>query len=205
MDSLIPFGAVALLIVVTPGPDLALVTRAVLHGGRRDGLLTAVGITAGAASWALAAAIGLAALLSATPAVLDLIRWLGAGYLGWLGIRALLGSTRPGPAERVELPAARGPWIGPLRIGLVSNLLHPGQAMFYTSMLPQFIDADADPSLQVLQLGGVFAGIVLAWFMAYAVLASALPMGRWRALTPALSRITGIALIGFAIRLVVRL
>lgn len=204
METLLPFAAVALLIVVTPGPDMALVTRSVLSGGRRDALLTALGIGIGAAAWAAAAVIGLAALLSTAPELLAAIRWVGAGYLLWLGIRALLAPPTSPPVTDGESPASGRPSLEPFRIGLISNLLHPGQVVFYTSMLPQFIDPSAAPMPQVILLGALFATIVLAWFTAYALLASAIRIGRWPRLAPLLSRLTGLVLIGLAIRLAAR-
>lgn len=201
---MLPFAAVALLVVVTPGPDMALVTRSVLSGGRRDGLLTAVGIGIGAAAWAGAAVVGLAALLSAAPVLLTFIRWVGAGYLLWLGIRALILPPAPMPLTDGASPSTSRPWPEPLRIGLISNLLHPGQVVFYTSMLPQFIDPAAEPMPQVVLLGALFVAIVLAWFAAYAALASAVRLDRWPRLAPLLSRLTGVVLIALAIRLAAR-
>jgi len=205
MDSLLPFIGLALLVVLTPGPDLALVTRSVLAGGRRAGLLTALGVAAGAATWALAAAAGLAALLAAAPPVLELIRWLGAGYLAWLGVRALV---RPAAAAvDADDPAGtpRRSGMASFRMGLFGNLLHPGQVVFYTSLLPQFLDPAREPTAEILFLGAVFAAIVLAWFTTYAVLAASIRTPRWERVAPVLTRITGIVLLGFAVRLATRL
>ncbi|MEJ7803437.1 MAG: LysE family translocator [Candidatus Limnocylindria bacterium] len=205
METLLPFAGVAALIILTPGPDLMLVTRSVLRGGRRAGVLSALGIAAGSAAWALAAAAGLATLLSASPDLLGIIRWLGAGYLVWIGIRTLL---TPAPRLAAVGDEARAPqrsWSEPFRIGLISNLLHPGQVIFYTSMMPQFIDPAGDATLQALVLGAIFATIVVSWFSTYAILASTLQPGRWDAIAPVLTRISGLVLIGFAVRLAARL
>ncbi|MDQ3554641.1 MAG: LysE family translocator [Chloroflexota bacterium] len=205
METLLTFAGLALLIVVMPGPDFMLVTRSVLTGGRRAGVLAALGIAAGSAAWALAAAAGLATLLSASPDLLGAIRWLGAGYLAWIGIRAI---TAPAPVMdrgSTRLPLRRWSWTEHFRTGMISNLLHPGQVIFYTSMLPQFIDPAGDTTVQVLVLGAVFATIVLTWFATYAVLASTLRPRIWDRITPALSRITGVVLIGFAVRSAARL
>lgn len=204
METLLPFAGVAAIIVMTPGPDLMLVTRSVLAGGRRAGLLSALGIATGSAAWALAAAAGLATLLSASPEILGVIRWLGAGYLVWIGVRTLL---KPAPrlADAGEISATQQSRVEPFRIGLVSNLLHPGQVIFYTSMMPQFIDPAGDATQQALLLGAVFAAIVVAWFSTYAVLASTMRPQRWDAITPILTRITGVVLIAFAVRLAARL
>ncbi len=208
MDQLVAFAAVAALVILLPGPDLVLVTRSVLAGGRRAGLLTALGIATGSATWALAAAVGLAALLAAAPDLLSLVRWLGAGYLAWLGARSLLGPGRAPTEAGDESPSGQRrhrSWTGPYRIGIISNLLHPGQAVFYTSMLPQFIDPTRDPTPQALLLGGVFVCLALGWFSLYAVLAAVVPLARWDAVGPVLQRVTGVVLVGFALRLALRL
>ncbi len=204
METLVPFAGLAALIVLTPGPDLMLVTRSVLAGRRRAGVLTALGIATGAAAWALAATAGLATLLAASPDLLGVIRLLGAGYLGWIGLRALLSAASATMLDLDSAPPQRRSWTEPYRTGLITNLLHPGQVVFYTSLLPQFIDPAGDPTLQVLRLGAVFVTIVLVWFVAYAVVASSVRAPRWDRLAPALTRVTGVVLIGFAIRLAVR-
>lgn len=207
MDQLVAFAAVAALVILLPGPDLVLVTRSVLAGGRRAGLLTALGIATGSATWALAAAAGLAALLAAAPDLLSLVRWLGAGYLAWLGLRSILGppeALRTTPQAVLD-PGGHRSWTAPLRIGIISNLLHPGQAVFYTSMLPQFIDPARDPTGQALLLGGVFVALALGWFSLYALLAAIVPLARWGAVSPVLQRVTGVVLVGFALRLALRL
>ncbi|MGK2851673.1 MAG: LysE family translocator [Candidatus Limnocylindrales bacterium] len=204
MDGLFAFAGVAALIIVTPGPDLVLVTRSILAGGRRAGLLTALGIATGSATWALGAAVGIAALLDASPALLGVIRWVGAGYLAWVGLGALLARdagtlTGDGNAE----PAHRTS-TNPFRIGMISNLLHPGQIVFYTSMLPQFIDPARDATPQALVLGAIFAVLALTWFTTYAILAAGLRLWAWERFAPALTRVTGVVLVGLAVRLALR-
>jgi threonine/homoserine/homoserine lactone efflux protein len=208
MDQLATFAAVAALVILLPGPDLVLVTRSVLAGGRRSGLLTALGIATGSATWALAAAVGLAALLAAAPDVLSLVRWLGAGYLAWLGMRSLLGRAQGLSDTGAEPTSGEGrqrSWTAPYRIGIISNLLHPGQVVFYTSMLPQFIDPARDATGQALLLGAVFVALALGWFSLYALLAAMVPLARWSSVSPTLQRVTGVVLVGFALRLALRL
>ena len=205
METLLPFMGVATLIVLMPGPDLMLVTRSVLTGGRPAGVLTALGIATGSAAWALAGAAGLATLLDASPELLVIIRWLGAGYLAWIGVRVLLMRAEPRVSPAGGDRRMQGSSTAPFRMGLISNLLHPGQVIFYTSLLPQFIGPVDDARLQVLQLGAVFTMIVLSWFVTYALLSSTLRPPFWERVSPALSRITGIVLIGFAVRTAARL
>ncbi len=202
MDTIVAFTGLAIVIVVTPGPDLMLVTRSVLNRGARAGLLTAFGVASGSAAWALASAAGLVALIAASPDVLTIIRWLGAGYLAWMGLRSLFGrGPKLAPQDAFSPPT--GGRSEPYRAGLISNLLHPGQVVFYASMLPQFIDSAGD-SLQPLRLGAIFVAVALAWFSAYALVASRLRLHDWSRLWPAMTRITGIALLGFAFRLAAR-
>jgi len=203
MDSIVAFIGVSVLIIVAPGPDLVLVTRSVLAGGRRAGLLTALGIGTGSATWALIAAGGLATVLAASPNLLSVIRWLGAIYLAWLGVRALIGPSD----DRTAAGERRGAYLrgGPYRTGLLGNLLHPGQVVFYTSILPQFIDPAGSTVVQAVGLGALFALIALAWFSTYAIVASALRLRRWERASPVLTRVTGIVLVAFAVRLAARL
>jgi threonine/homoserine/homoserine lactone efflux protein len=201
MDGLPAFVVVAALIAVSPGPDLVLVTRGVLAGGRPGGLLTAFGIASGSAVWALASAVGLAAVLAASPDALGVVRWAGAGYLGWIGVRAIAQpQAREGGEPQQPVPASRAHFY---RVGLVSNVLHPGQVVFYTSMVPQFIDTGSELTLQVLMLGAIFVAVVLTWFSAYALVAGGMPVSRWDRLAPMLSRLSGLVLIALAVRLVV--
>jgi threonine/homoserine/homoserine lactone efflux protein len=196
---LLPFAGTAALIVMSPGPDLPLVLRSVLAGGRRAALLTGFGIATGSGIWALGVILGLAAVFSASPGILTVIRWFGAAYLAWLGLRTLVLSDRAVP----EPPMASRPRaVGtPFRMGLVGNLLHPGQVVFYTSMLPQFIDPTANPTRQGLILGTIFVAIVLAWFSTVAFLASAIRRRRWGRIGTSVTRIAAILLIAFAVRL----
>jgi len=93
---LLPFIALAILIIVTPGPDIALVTRNALKDGRRSGLVTSLGIATGLLVWTGASALGVGALLEANAFAFTFLRFAGAGYLSYLGIRALLSIRHKG-------------------------------------------------------------------------------------------------------------
>jgi threonine/homoserine/homoserine lactone efflux protein len=137
-----PFLVVAIVVVVTPGVDMALVTRNALRDGRRAAVLTALGINLGILFWVIAAALGLAAVVAASATAFAAIKLAGALYLIYLGLRALRSSRRRRQPGR---PTAAGPadslGRGALRQGLVSNLLNPKIAVFFTSLLPQFAGA----------------------------------------------------------------
>ena len=188
------FLAVAVVVIVTPGPDTALTIRNTLAGGRRAGIRTAVGVVCGQASWAFAASLGAAALLVASEPVFVVLKLAGAAYLVYLGVRSLIAAVRA--RSHVEAPPSRGG--RELRQGLFSNLGNPKMAVFFTSLLPQF--AHSLPGL--LGLGLVFCALTLAWLTAYAsAIARAGDVLRRGRARRAIDTIAGIALIAVGVRL----
>lgn len=166
------FLGVAVLVIVTPGPDTALTVRNSLLGGRRGGVFTAAGVSCGQVTWALATSVGLAALLQASEPAFTALRLAGAAYLVYLGGQALLGALRPGggPARRPWTPGGGGTRRLVFRQGLLSNLGNPKMAVFFTSLLPQFVPSGGRaPFLGLLVLGALFSALTLAWLSAYAV------------------------------------
>ena len=142
MSELLAFLAVAVVVIVTPGPDTALTIRNTLLGGRRCGILTGVGVSAGQLVWALATSAGLAGLLAASETAFQALRLAGAAYLVFLGGQAIIAALRGSHAP--ERSAAAGGPTRPLatrvalRQGLVSNVTNPKMAVFFPSLLPQF-------------------------------------------------------------------
>jgi threonine/homoserine/homoserine lactone efflux protein len=132
------FLGVSALVIVTPGQDTALTIRNSLAGGRRAGVLTALGVSAGQAVWALAAAAGAAALLRASEPAFVAVRLIGAAYLVYLGALAVRSAVRRGADPPPE--TARPRRLAPLRQGLLSNLGNPKMAVFFTGLLPQFVE-----------------------------------------------------------------
>jgi threonine/homoserine/homoserine lactone efflux protein len=168
MENVLAFAAVAALIVVVPGPDMALVLRNGVADGRRAAVATALGVNAGLLVWALAAALGIAAVLHASSEAFTVLKLAGAAYLVWLGARALLDAWR-GTAH--DTAAARpGRRASPFRQGLVSNLLNPKIALVYTTLIPQFVDRGGSEVAQTFLLAGVFLALGLAWLTGYALL-----------------------------------
>jgi threonine/homoserine/homoserine lactone efflux protein len=166
MDDVVAFAAVAALIVVTPGPDMALVLRNGVANGRRAAVATALGINAGLLVWALAAALGIAAVLHASSEAFTVLKLAGAIYLVWLGARALLDAWR-GTADDLRAPGRRS---SPFRQGLLCNLLNPKIALVYTTLIPQFVDRGGSEVAQTFALAGVFIAMGLVWLTGYALL-----------------------------------
>ncbi len=157
--ALLSFTFVALLTVITPGLETLLVLRTALLVGRRAAMGVVVGSTLGCLVWATAGLIGLTALLTASELAYDIVRWLGAAYLIYLGAKALWHSRRPVELdEPAPVPSVRAA----VRVGLLTNLLNPKPGVFYISLLPQFLPASA-PSWGVL-LVAIHLGIGLVWF-----------------------------------------
>jgi RhtB (resistance to homoserine/threonine) family protein len=201
-DNLLGFVAVAAVIVVVPGPDMALVLRNGLRGGRRTALATALGINTGLVVWALAAALGIAALMQASATAFTLLKLAGAAYLAYLGVRLLLDSFRargPGPAVAALPPlTARAA----LRQGLLTNLLNPKVAVVYTTLIPQFVEPGAGAAARTLLLAAIFVLMGLLWLTGYALAVAG--VGRVLARPAVLSwveRATGAVLVALGVRL----
>lgn len=157
--ALLSFTFVALLTVITPGLETLLVLRTALLVGKRAAMGVVVGSTLGCLVWAAAGLVGLTALLTASQLAYDVVRLLGAAYLIYLGAKALWNSRRPVDLdEPAPVPSVRAA----VRVGLLTNLLNPKPGIFYISLLPQFLPANA-PSWGVL-LVAIHLGIGLLWF-----------------------------------------
>jgi threonine/homoserine/homoserine lactone efflux protein len=190
--NLLSFVGVAAVVIVTPGVDMALVTRNGLLRGRGAAVSAAVGITVGNLFWTLAAAFGLAAVVAASAAAFTVIKIAGAVFLVYLGLKAIRHAGAPLPPGK----AGSG-----FRQGIASNLLNPKIAVFFTSLLPQFVGTDPT-ALDLIVLGALFSVMGLAWLCAYALVVS---RGRSVLQRPAvkraLDRVTGVVLVGLGLRL----
>lgn len=138
IDQLAPFLFATLLFAVMPGPAILYMTaQTVAHGGRA-GVMAALGIHVGCYVNILAAAIGLAAVLTHLPGLYVAVKFAGAAYLVWLGIRMLAGSAAHGP----QLEAGPDGRLA-FRESIIVEMLNPKTAMFFVAFLPQFVDPAA--------------------------------------------------------------
>ncbi|HEX2495445.1 MAG TPA: LysE family translocator [Gaiellaceae bacterium] len=161
---ILAFLGISVLVIVTPGQDTALAIRNSLLGGRRPGVFTALGVSTGQAVWALATSVGLAALIVAFEPAFVTLKLVGAAFLVYLGVQALLAAIR---GTHVERPEAGGPLTSGVafRQGVLSNLGNPKMAVFFTSLLPQF---GAESFGGLLALGLVFCTMTFVWLSGYA-------------------------------------
>ena len=189
------FLGVAAIVIVTPGQDTALTIRNTLLGGRRSGILTAVGVSTGQAVWAIATSVGIAAVLQDSEPAFVAVKVAGALYLVYLGLQTLVPALRRGAGKPKAPPRGR-----PFRQGIVSNLGNPKMAVFFPSLLPQFATRPSFGAL--LLLGLVFCSMTLAWLTAYAfAVAKAGDFLRRSRVRRALDAVTGAVLIGLGLRL----
>jgi threonine/homoserine/homoserine lactone efflux protein len=196
---LVPFLAIAAIVVLTPGVDMALVTKHALLQGRVAAQAAAVGVNVGIFFWTIAAAVGLAAAIAASATAFTVIKLAGAVYLVYLGVRALLGSRHAASTiSTVRRPVSMG---AAFRQGVASNLLNPKIAVFFTSLLPQFVDKGHANVRDLMLLGALFNAMGVIWLLTYAVIAA---RGRDLLKQPrvkrAFDRLSGVALIALGAR-----
>jgi threonine/homoserine/homoserine lactone efflux protein len=199
---LIAFALVAAVVTVIPGADMALVARSVLTYGRRAGYVTSIGACTGLWLHALASALGISAILMTSAEVFSWVKLAGAVYLVILGLsslrRALRRDGRLATSATTMAQGTRHAYVQ----GLLSNLLNPKVAVFYLTLLPQFV-RPGDPVLaRSLLLASIHVVIGLVWLTLYTYslgsLASVLSRPRVRR---GLEAVTGLVLLGLGARL----
>jgi threonine/homoserine/homoserine lactone efflux protein len=198
--SLLLFVGAGLLLNVTPGPDLLYILGRSVGQGRGAGVVSALGIGAGCLVHVVGAALGLSALLLALPLAYDAVRWAGAAYLVYLGVRAL--RSRAGALEVTALSP-----VSLRRVffqGAITNVLNPKVALFFLAFLPQFADPARGPlAPQLLLLGAIFAFNGTLVCIAFALVASR--VGEWLRtryqVSRLLDRMTGGLFVALGLRL----
>jgi RhtB (resistance to homoserine/threonine) family protein len=202
---LLVFVGVAAIVILLPGPDTAVVTKNVLMHGRRAALGASAGVGAGLSVWTLAAAVGLASVIRASAVAFTVLKVVGALYLMWLGFQALRAARHAPADDEARLTAAR-PVMGArggFWQGFLSDLANPKIGIFFTSLLPQFVDPGRPVLLPFLALGAVFVLMTVLWLGAYCLIAArAAETLRRPRVRSALDRVTGVVLIAIGLRLV---
>jgi threonine/homoserine/homoserine lactone efflux protein len=152
---LLLFIAAGLLLNLTPGPDVLYIVNNALRHGARTGVIAALGINAGCFVHIAAAAVGVSALLAASATAFAVLKWIGAAYLLWVGVRLLFAKAQPQSWKGGAL-AGNGAWAV-FRGGFLTNALNPKVAIFFLAFVPQFIAPHAEhKALAFLALGSVF-------------------------------------------------
>jgi threonine/homoserine/homoserine lactone efflux protein len=189
---IVTFAPVALLLTVTPGVATALVVRNAAVGGRGHALRTTVGNAIGVMTWALLAAIGVAAVVATSVEAFTAVKLVGAVVLVVLGVQALRGGDAPAPPE----PGSA------LRQGLLTSLANPKLAVFFVALFPQFVPDGAAVLPCALLMAGMVVALDLVWYSTLAYLVTrakrAFVEGPW---LERFQRMTGAVLIGLGLRL----
>ena len=202
MDTqLLAFVGVSLLLSVTPGPDMAVVTKNALAHGRRGVLLTTSGIGLALVIWVTATAVGLSALLRTSGEVLFALKIVGALYLAYLGVRTLF-ESRQQPNDLLAGTAPAAPAHAVFRQGFLSAISNPKLGVFFVTFLPQFVLPGQAVLPRLLELGVTFAVIGWVWMNVYGLFVTRLRdvitaprVRQW------MQRVTGVVLLGFGARL----
>src|SRR5262245_7232920 len=157
INPLLAFALTALIIEITPGPNMTYLAALSLSSGRRAGFAAVAGIAIGLMTYGIVAALGLAAVIDSSPLLYGILRWGGVAYLLWLagGAGSRARETSPDATDGTD----DEPWIA-FRRGLITNLLNPKAAVFYVAVLPEFIRPGADTVMsQTLALSAVYVTI----------------------------------------------
>jgi RhtB (resistance to homoserine/threonine) family protein len=185
------------LAVASPGPDFAIVLRQSLRHGRRAALWTSVGIGCGLCIHITYSLLGLGLLLAKSATALTAVKWLGAAYLAWIGVQALLAKPRTGDVDLTTTtnePTARAAWT----TGFLVNLLNPKAALFFISLFPLAV-SPATPRLVQAGYGLWMTVTTVLWFSFVALVFTRtevrrafLRHGHW------IDRALGVVFLGFA-------
>jgi threonine/homoserine/homoserine lactone efflux protein len=212
LSAILAFAAVAAVINVTPGLDTMLVLRTSVATGRTAGLFAGLGINVGCIAWGTAAAAGVTGLLTASHLAYAAVRIAGAAYLTWLGATALWRTRhRPGTENETAVtlastsgsPAGSGR-LAAFRSGITTNLLNPKAAIFYMSLLPQFIPHGAPVFSTSILLTLTDVAELLMWYCVVSVTASALAARISRAsFRRRMEQVSGLVFLGFAVNLAI--
>lgn len=210
LQHLLFFIAAGLLLNLTPGPDVLYIVTNALRSGARAGVVAAFGITAGCFVHIFAAAVGVSALMAASNLAFTALKWAGAAYLVYVGLRMLLAKRVPEDSNATNLIASSARETGGRGLksiffqGFWTNTLNPKVALFFLAFVPQFITADIDNKpLAFLLLGLVFnfngLWVNMGWALAAAWMARRL--GAVQRSMHALERAAGVMFIGFGLKL----
>ena len=209
LDQLLLFVAAGLLLNLTPGPDVLYIVSQALRHGLRAGLVAALGITGGCFVHIFAAAIGVSALMLASATAFTVLKWLGAAYLVYVGLRMVFSRAPQVPgldvaAQADQSPASRQQLKTIFMRGFWTNALNPKVALFFLAFLPQFIAPSvAHKPLAFLLLGLLFnfnaVWVNLGWACAAVWLAR--KAGGLQARMHWLDRVAGTLFIAFGLKL----
>ncbi|WP_439840243.1 LysE family translocator [Aeromonas veronii] len=200
LTSWLALAAICVMGAISPGPSLALIIRNTVQGGQGHGVATALGHGLGVGIYALVTSLGLSILITQTPILFDLIRYGGAAFLAWLGVKALLAKPASGAAseEVHQLRGRQGAFEG-----FMVAFLNPQLAVFFIALFSQFVRADtgwSEGGIMMLTAGGIDA----VWYVLVALVLSRGPVLAWlKAKSFVIDKVSGLVLLGLALKVVI--
>ena len=200
-ETLLLYTVGALIIIIAPGPDFIYVTTRGIAQGRLAGILSAIGISLGLMVHTTLAAVGLSALLQTSGIAFQTVKWLGAAYLLYLGIKMFLDKESLIQQNKNMIKINR---LAIVRQGIATNVFNPKAILTFMAFIPQFINpTDKTVAIQITILGGIIAFIAIMWFGLVGYFAGTL--GKWLWQRPPVQRIirwgAGCILVGLGLRL----
>ena len=201
MSSYLQFLVFAIVVVLIPGPDFAVVTSNTIRGGRARGWWAALGVTSSNGVQGTAAAAGLGAVIVRSEPIFETIRWCGVAYLLYLGTRALLSARRGHYSEPDASSTGAGPAFTGWRQGFLSNITNPKVLTFYLAVLPQFLSTHASFGTAVAYaLSHAVLSLLYLTLLVTAMARARRVLAR-RRVRRALDAATGTAMLGFGARM----
>ncbi|PGT83893.1 LysE family translocator [Bacillus sp. AFS040349] len=199
MSDFLTFLVLSLFVVMSPGIDTALITKRTISDGRKDGFSMALGITTGSFVHTFAAAFGLSAILLQSAVAFEIVKYVGAFYLIYLGISSFISRKKKDPAAEQQNAQMKK---SAFKQGLISNVINPKVAMFFLTFLPQFIQTGENATQQLIIMGVIYTLLSISWFFIYVFFINYI---REWLLSPKvqiiMDRATGLVLIGFGLKL----
>lgn len=209
IENYLGFIVAAILLNLTPGTDsIYIITRSISHG-TKAGFYSVLGITSGTLVHTLLASLGLSVLLAKSPMAFMLVKYIGAGYLCYLGLKMIMSKKEPLIANSLQAekngisPKHSNNWQI-YKQGMLTNVLNPKVALFFLAFFPQFVDPNyAYGMLSFLILGLTFASTSLVWCLCLALLASVLSKSLRRnpSFETILNKISGTVFVGMGVKL----
>lgn len=198
LSNLVAFTVVVMLLTMLPGIDTAQVLRAATLGGPRLAYATLAGIMAGVWVWGIAAAIGISALLLASPMLYDVVRYTGGAYLLWLGLRIIWDARAAHSASANGGDGTARTHVAAFARAAVITITNPKNGLFYIAMLPQFLPKELPPAVGGFVLSTIHNATCLVWFsmLIWGTHRARAFFGRPR-VQQWMERISGVALLGF--------
>jgi RhtB (resistance to homoserine/threonine) family protein len=203
MDNYLLFLFMSFLLIILPGPDTGLVVQNTITYGKKNGIKTVFGIVSGLVMHTLAVTFGLSAILIQSAVVFSIFKYIGAGYLIYLGFMSFKSLNGALQKNEQSIPKRMNRKTQSCFLqGFLTNVANPKVAVFFLTFLPQFVGSDANHFGQFLLLGMTYILLTILWFLVYIYLIDLLSYWfKKPTVQSALQRVTGFALMGFGIKL----